>query len=104
VGKCYNGCTLWNPVFFCSFINGLTPRYPELFDDYGRAPSEAQIRFGKKWKAYQSVINLSNNDITKFKAILKTPLEEALLFLAYQTDFNELQATLHQESMKKIRS
>jgi hypothetical protein len=35
--------------------------------------------------------------------VTKLPLEQCLLFLAYQSDYNELQNRLHKEAMAKAK-
>jgi hypothetical protein len=89
--------------FFFSFANGLSERYPEVFGDSagGGDTSPHQINFSRKWKAYSSIHQLANGDITKYEEILREPLEKCLLFLAYQSDVNFLQTLLHREAMAK---
>jgi len=97
------GKSAGSPVFFCSFINGLTELYPEIFDGFGGDTSQHQINFGKKWKNYSSVIQLANGDIRLMDDITGLPLEKCLLFLAYQSDYNQLQNLLHKEVMAKTQ-
>ena len=58
------------------------------------------MRFGKKCGSYQTIIQLAGNDITKFDTVIKKPLEECLLFLAYQTDNAHLQSMLQKDYMR----
>ena len=87
--------------FFRNFTEGLIEKYPELFDAINGNTTQHQINFGKKWKNYASVIALSNNDIRAIRDVVLLPLEECLLFLAYQSDYNHLQNLIHKEAMKK---
>jgi hypothetical protein len=47
------------------------------------------------------VVTLANNDILNFNDVLKKPLEECLLFLAYQSDYAHLQSILMKEANKQ---
>jgi hypothetical protein len=90
------GCLL----FFSLYLNGLGEKYPELFEGGGDG-SETAARFGKKWRGYQSVVELAGGDITKIDAIVKEPLEKCLLLLAYKSDYAYLQTQLNKEYLKK---
>jgi hypothetical protein len=100
--RCYNGCSLRSPVFFCSFINGLAEFYPELYDSDG-VSSQHEVNFGKKWSSYSTIISLANGDITKIDEVTLQPLEKCLLYLAYKADKNTFEALMHKEAMNKIR-
>lgn len=95
------GYTLWCIVFFCQFVNGLTERYPELYDGDG-VSSQHQVNFGKKWSAYSTLIELASGDITKIDLVTKEPLEKCLLYLAYKADRNQLETLMHKESLKRM--
>ena len=88
--------------FFNKFTKRLVELYPELFED-GGATNQHQINFGRKWKSYSSLIQLSGNNIDKMDEVVKEPLEKCLLWLAYQSDKVELEDLMHKDAMKKIR-
>ena len=88
-------------VFFCVFINGLTEKYPELFDGEGY-DSRHQLNFGTKWKSYPTIYELAKGDITKYDIVVKEELEKCLLYLAYIADKNLLDKMLHDEAMAKV--
>jgi hypothetical protein len=102
--KCKHGYTFRNSVFFCSYVNGLTQLYPELYDsDAGGVPTQHQANFGKKWKSYASIIELANGDIRAIDEIINQPLEKCLLLLAYKADKSFLETLIHKESLKGIK-
>lgn len=88
-------------VFFCSFTNGLTERYAELFEGSG-ASSQHEVNFSKKWRAYSTIIQLADGKIKEIDEVVKEPLEKCLLYLAYKSDKAQLETLLHKEAMKKI--
>jgi hypothetical protein len=88
-------------VFFYQFVNGLSERYSEIYEDRGSS-TQFEVNFGKKWKGYATITELANGDITKFDEITREPLEKCLLYLSYKTDKIELENLLHKEAMKKI--
>jgi hypothetical protein len=88
-------------VFFCAFANGLTERYPELFEGDG-ATSQHQVNFGKKWRSYSTIVELANGNIKEIDEVVKEPLEKCLLFLSYKADKNRLDELLHNAAMKQI--
>lgn len=96
-----HGCTLWSAFFFIKFVNGLTERYPEIYEGRG-VTSEHQVNFSKKWKGYSSLIELAEGDVTRIDAITSEPLEKCLLLLAYKADKSELESMLHREAMKRL--
>jgi hypothetical protein len=87
-------------VFFYQFVNGLTERYPELFDADGYS-SRHQANFGKKWGPYSTLVTLAQENITRFDEIVELPLEKCLLYLAFQSDKNQLEELMHKEALKK---
>ena len=91
------------PVFFCSFANGLTERYPELFEGDGTT-SQHQANFGKKWRAYATIVELADGKLKEIDEVVKEPLEKCLLYLAYRADRNQLESMIHKEAMKSIGS
>jgi hypothetical protein len=93
------GYTLGNIVFFYQFASGLSERYPELFEGDGNT-TQHQINFGKKWKNYTAVFELAGGDIQKMDEVVKLPLEQCLLFLAYRADKGVLESLMHKEAMK----
>jgi hypothetical protein len=99
--KSSNGCSFWFAVFFYQFVEGLTPRYPELFDNDGDTSQHA-INFGKKWKGYNSIVELAGGDIQKMEEVTLLPLEQCLLFLSFKSDKNTLENLMHKEAMKGI--
>ena len=100
--RCRNGCTFWYSVFFYSFVNGLVERYPELFEEGGVA-SKHQINFGKKWKGYETLVELAGGDIRGIDSITTIPLEKCLLFLSYRADKAVLETLLHKESLARMK-
>ena len=99
--RCTYECTLWSTFFFIQFINGLTERYPEVFDE-GGSSSPIQANFGKKWGAYQTLITLCGNNLMEIDNVVKQPLEKCLLYISFQSDRNQLENLISQEAMKKI--
>ena len=94
-----NGYTLRFILFFYQFVNGLGELYPELYEGGGEV-SIFSSNFAKKWGNYQSIIELSGGDITKFGEVVTYPLEMCLLYLAYKSDKGLLETMLHKESLK----
>jgi hypothetical protein len=92
---------LGHPVFFCSFANGLTERYPELFEGGGN-PTQHEVNFSKKWRAYSTIIELADGKIKELDEVVKEPLEKCLLYLAFKADKSQLEGILHKEAMKSI--
>jgi len=99
-----NGYTLGSHVFFSTFATGITERYPEIFEGGDGTSSQHQINFGKKWRAYATIIELANGDIQQIDEVVKEPLEKCLLFLAYKADKTTLEGLMHKEAMKNIAS
>ena len=90
--------------FFCSFIKGITEFYPEIFEGFGESPSQHQINFGRKWKGYGAVMQLCGNDVNKISEVVTLPLDTCLLYLSYQSDYNQLQNLIQKEIMAKHKS
>ena len=99
--ECKYGRTLGLPVFFCSFANGLSERYTELFEGGGTA-SQHQVNFGKKWRAYATIVELADGKLKEIDEVVKEPLEKCLLYLAYKADKVQLESMMHKEAMKSI--
>ena len=98
---CKYGTTLGSAVFFCSFTNGLTERYPEIYDGDGPS-SQHQANFSKKWRAYTTIIELADGELAKIDEVVKYPLEKCLLYLSFKSDKARLDSLLHKEAMKGI--
>jgi hypothetical protein len=98
--RCRYGCSLGNSVFFSSYITGLVPRYPELFEG-GGSSSQYEINFGKKWKGYSGIYELAEGRIERLDEVIKEPLEKCLLFLSFKADKNMLEGLMHKEMMKR---
>jgi hypothetical protein len=94
------GFTFWNHVFFSSYLDGLVQRYPEIFEGSGNS-SQYQANFGKKWKAYSTVYELADGNISRLDEVVQEPLEKCLLFLSYRADKILLEDLVHREMMKK---
>ena len=105
--KCNNGCTLWVFFFLQDYLLGLVERYPELFEggsiEGGDPTSVYSANFSRKWKGYQSVAILAQENILNFPNVLQRPLEECLLFLTYMTDKNTMERAIHRSMMKKYK-
>lgn len=97
----WHGYTLWCIVFFCSFVNGLTNLYPELYDADGGDNTRLQYNFSKKWKSYATIVELANGDITQIDKIAREPLEKCLLLLSYKADKVLLEQLMHNAALKK---
>ena len=89
--------------FFFSFTRGLTERYPEVFEGFAGDTNQHSFNFGKKWKAYSSIIQLCGNDISKIDEVVQEPLEKCLLWLAYQNDKVQLETLLHKDTIAKMK-
>ena len=100
--RCRYEYTLWMLVFFSSFTNGLVERYPELYEGTG-TPTQHQVNFGKKWKAYTTIYELADGDIRRFDEVALEPLEKCLLFLSFKADKQLLENMMHKEAMKGIK-
>ena len=94
--------------FLQSYLQGLTERYPEIFEGGGINQSDPSsvhsANFARKWRGYQSAAILAGEDLTKFNLILAKPLEECLLFLCYLTDKNQMEANIHRATMSKYKA
>ena len=102
--RCYNGLSFRLFFFLHSYLQGLTPRYPELFEADGGDSGQHQQNFGRKWKGYTTIVLLANEDITKFNEVLKKPLEECLLYLSYKQDKAQLEQLLHKQMISKYKN
>lgn len=100
---CSYGYSFGHTFFFQKFIEGLSERYPEIFDGFGGDTTQHQINFGKKWKSYSSIIQLAGDDILRIDEVVTQPLEKCLLFLAYQADKVQLENLMHKEMLKKMK-
>ena len=98
--RCFNGCSLWCILFFCSFVNGLVEFYPELFDSEIGHSNRLSANFGKKWGTYATIVDLANNDITNIDKVVKEPLEKCLLYLSFKAD----KAMLEEMTIKEINT
>ena len=103
MGRSWHGCALWGFFFLLSFIQSLAVRYPELYEEPDGDVSQHQINFGKKWGEYSTVAQLAGENILKFDKVVKKPLEECLLYLAYLSDKQLTEKLLHKESMQKYK-
>lgn len=105
--RCIDGCSLRLFFFLQSYLQGIVERYPEIFDGGGiegpGSESAHQANFGAKWGPYQSIVILANDDLLKFDDIVKRPLEECLLNLAYRADKNQLDSLIHKANMRKYK-
>ena len=100
--RCYNGYTLRCSVFFCSFVKGLPDFYPELFE--GESSGDLlQVNFSKKWGSYATIILLANNDVRAIEEVVKLPLSQCLLYLAYHADKGLLESMLHQKMLSSMQ-
>jgi hypothetical protein len=72
-----------------------------LFEGDAGNSSQHQINFSNKWRNYSALIQLSGGDIRNINEITELPLEKCLLFLAYNSDLNQLQNLLQKEIMNK---
>ena len=93
--------TLRSTFFFIQFINGLTERYSEIFDE-GGSSSPIQANFAKKWGSYITIVELAGGDITRFNSIAEEPLEKCLLYLCYKADKGVVENTIHKENLAKL--
>ena len=100
--RCRYECALRFTVFFYKFVEGLAPRYPELFEGDG-STTQHQVNFGKKWKGYSSIFELAGGDIQKMEEVTLLPLEQCLLYLSYKADKVLLDSLLQKEAMKSIK-
>jgi hypothetical protein len=98
-----NGFSLWLFFFLHSFVQGLSERYPELFEEPGGNITQHQVNFGRKWGSYSTVVQLAGEDILKFDEVTQRPLEECLLYLAYQSDKSLMENLIHKENLNKYK-
>lgn len=81
-------------------MDGLTEKYPELFDTDGGSGDRLASNFSKKWRAYGTIVELAGGDILKIDEVTSQPLEKCLLLLAYKGDKNLLGNMMHEASLK----
>jgi len=79
----------------------LSERYTELFEG-GGTTSQHQVNFGKKWRAYATIVELADGKLKEIDEVVKEPLEKCLLYLAYKADKVQLESMMHKEAMKSI--
>jgi len=107
VVRCKYGFSLWLFFFLHSYLQGLTERYPEIFDgpgiEAGNPESTYQATFSQKWRGYQSIAILAREDITKFEEVTSRPLEECLLYLCYTSDKVQMEKQIHKANMRKYK-
>ena len=96
------GCAFRCSVFFCAFVNGLTERYPELYDADNGDTGQHQINFSKKWRSYATIAELANGNIKEIDAVVAEPLEKCLMLLSFQADKVHLESIMHKEAIKKM--
>jgi hypothetical protein len=101
--RCTYARALWCSFFFQNFIEGLIPKYPEVFEGSGEPPGQHEYNFGKKWKSYSSIYQLAQGNLLRFDEVLGLPLEKALLFLAYEGDKFLLEQMKHKDMMKGFK-
>jgi hypothetical protein len=67
--------------------------YDELFSGGGRQELTRVSQFGSKWGWYSSVYALAQSDIRRFEDITKLKMHECLLFLTFEKEKNEIEAS-----------
>jgi hypothetical protein len=67
--------------------------YDELFNGSGRQELTRVSQFGNKWGWYSSVYALAQQDIRRFEDITKLKMHECLLFLTFEKEKNEIEAS-----------
>jgi len=67
--------------------------YNELFEQNGGGTLTRVSQFGTKWGWYSSVYALAQSDIRRFEHITKLKMHECLLFLTFEKEKNEIEAS-----------
>ena len=67
--------------------------YDELFNGGGGQDLTRVSQFGSKWGWYSSVYALAQSDIRRFEDITKLKMHECLLFLTFEKEKNEIEAS-----------
>ena len=76
-------------MFFLDFKQATIENYPEVFNPTVTEESESGGGFGKKWGWYQHIHKLAGGSVFKIRDASSLPLGTALLFLAYDKDYND---------------
>ena len=79
--------------FFLEFRNRLTEIYDEVFGA-GSGGHTAKHGFAQKWKWFSSIYGLAQGDIRRVDEVTALPLHQCLVWMAYESDYNELQRKL----------
>ncbi len=89
-------------VFFLSFRQRFIESYPESFrgGQEGELDYSTGASFGKKWGWYQSIYKLAGGDATKINQATKIDVHEAMMFLIFDREKNELENKLIKSKFK----
>ena len=82
---------------FLDFKQSVIENYPEIFTATSTEEPESGGGFGKKWGWYQHIHKLAGGSVFKINAATSLHLGTALMFLAYDKEYND-------EMIKGIKS
>ena len=82
--------------FFLSFRERFIESYPEIFGQGGQEQADysSAANFGSKWGWYQSVYRLAGGEVLNFDKATNIPAHQAMIFLSFEKEKNELEAKL----------
>jgi len=88
--------------FFLSFRERFIESYPEIFGQGGEEQTDysAAANFGSKWGWYQSVYRLAGGEVLNFDKATNIPAHQAMIFLSFEKEKNELEAKLIKNNFK----
>lgn len=79
-------------VFFLRFRDGVKSDFPSLFGSAEEQGYTSEENFGRKWGWYQSIYTLAKGDALRFNEATALPLYQALTYLSFEKEKNELEA------------
>ena len=80
-------------VFFLSFRKRTVSLFDGLFTESSNEVSlNSEANFGRKWGWYQSIYAIAQGDLLRFEAVTKLPVRQALTWLEFEREKNELEA------------
>ena len=74
------------------FRNGVKSDFPSLFGSTEEQGYTSEENFGRKWGWYQSIYTLAKGDALRFDEATALPLYQALTYLSFEKEKNELEA------------
>ena len=81
-------------VFFLSFRERIGSAYPALFGERTENPYTREAQFGQRWGWYQSIYALAQGDVLKFGDVTKLPINQALTYLTFEKEKNDIEISM----------